>query len=241
MPDKRQHRGPHPDDHQLFAKAQLPALRSAASDLSWLLSRGYASTSALKIVGDRYQLKSRQRVAVARCACSDQSVSSRTAKELEPASLTGRALWIDGYNVITSLEAALAGGVILHARDGCYRDMASMHGSYRRVAETLAAIEHLGAMLVALRVDCSHWLLDQPVSNSGRLKKLLDDFARQRNWPWQVELVSDPDRILSRTSESVATSDSGILDKCSSWFGLSRYAIERNAGDCWMIDLSGSP
>ena len=53
MPDHRKHRGPHPEDKQLFAAEQCPRLREAANDLAWLLNRGYASTSALKIVGDR--------------------------------------------------------------------------------------------------------------------------------------------------------------------------------------------
>jgi len=40
--------------------------------------------------------------------------------------------------------------VILAARDGAYRDMASMHGSYRKVAETLPALELLGRTIAAL-------------------------------------------------------------------------------------------
>ena len=64
--------------------------------------------------------------------------------------LRGAALWLDGYNVLTTIEAALAGGVILAARDGTYRDMASMHGSYRKVAETLPALELLGRTIAAL-------------------------------------------------------------------------------------------
>jgi hypothetical protein len=57
VPDKRHHRGPHPDDAGLFGSEALPQLQSAVVDLSWLLSRGYASTSSLKIVGDRYPLR----------------------------------------------------------------------------------------------------------------------------------------------------------------------------------------
>ncbi len=71
MPDQRQHRGPHPEDTQLFAPEYWPRLREATRDLSWLLSRGYASPSALKLVGDRYSLNVRQRIAVARCACGE--------------------------------------------------------------------------------------------------------------------------------------------------------------------------
>ena len=33
------------------------------SDLSWLLEKGYADRSALKLVGDRYRLRQRQRTA----------------------------------------------------------------------------------------------------------------------------------------------------------------------------------
>ena len=73
MPDKRTHRGAHPQDDRLFAPDQYSALQSATSDLSWLLTREYASPSALKIVGDRYALDARQRLAVMRCACSDEA------------------------------------------------------------------------------------------------------------------------------------------------------------------------
>ena len=68
MPDRRRHRGAHPRDRELFAPERIEDLRRAVGDLSWLLSRGYAPTSSLKIVGDRYDLAQRQRTAVARAA-----------------------------------------------------------------------------------------------------------------------------------------------------------------------------
>jgi len=163
LPDHRKHRGPHPQDTQLFAVEALADLQAATMDLSWLQTKGYASTSALKLVGDRHRLNSRQRVAVARCACGDKEILRRREHELEAADLRGQELWIDGYNVLITIEAALAGGVVLRARDGCYRDMASMHGSYRKVAETIPAIEILGEVLQQTAVESCHWLLDQPV------------------------------------------------------------------------------
>ena len=77
MPDQRKHRGPHPEDARLFAAALAPTLRQATADLGWLLSRGYPRESSLKLVGDRYALVSRQRIAVARCAASDQDAARR--------------------------------------------------------------------------------------------------------------------------------------------------------------------
>ena len=53
MPDRRQHRGPHPDDVVLFGRPDvLHTLRLAAGDLAWLLGRQYASTAALTLVGN---------------------------------------------------------------------------------------------------------------------------------------------------------------------------------------------
>src|SRR5947208_11694766 len=84
VPDHRTHRGPHPEDAGLFAPAAVPDLRAATGDLSWLLTRGYASPSALKVAGDRYHLNARQRIAVMRCACSDAARDARGAKRVLP-------------------------------------------------------------------------------------------------------------------------------------------------------------
>ena len=46
-------------------------------DLSWLLGRGYAIVSAVKLVGDRWSLTERQRMAVRRAACSDEARAGR--------------------------------------------------------------------------------------------------------------------------------------------------------------------
>ena len=63
MPDRRLHRGPHPDDARLFDGAALGQLRAAAADFCWLLDHGYPHESTLKLVGDRYDLVARQRTA----------------------------------------------------------------------------------------------------------------------------------------------------------------------------------
>lgn len=237
MPDSRAHRGPHPEDDQFFSEAAVPALRSATDDLCWLLSRGYALPSATKLVGDRYSLVSRQRTAVARSSCSNDAKQSRCKRLLDPAQLQGRELWIDGYNVLTTVEAALAGGVVLHARDSSFRDMASMHGSYRKVAETAPAIEMIGRVVEEAGVARCRWLLDRPVSNSGRLKTILLDIAERAGWNWEVELVQNPDSILSETQEAVASADSLILDRCEKWLNLARLSVVR-VPTAWVIDLS---
>jgi len=215
-------------------------LREATADLSWLLSRGYAPTSALKLVGDRYQLDARQRVAVGRAACSDAERLSRAGREIPLTALSGQTLALDGYNVLTTVEAALAGGVILQARDQTFRDMASMHGSFRRVAETRPALQLLGQTLEHLGVARCRWYLDRPVSNSGRLKRLMDELAQSAGWFWDVELVTSPDRALLAADCPVATADSAVLDRCSHWVNLVRQVVLSQVPNAWIVDLSGT-
>lgn len=238
MPDTRKHRGAHPEDAASFAPKNQPGLVSAVAHLSWLLERGYAVPSALKLVGDRFQLTSRQRTAVRRCACSDSALAGRRARRVEATALTGATLAIDGYNVITTVEAALGGAVILVGRDGCYRDLVSLHGNYRKVEETRPALALIGKLVESTRVGACHWFLDQPVSNSGRLRGLLLELAAARGWPWEVELVPDPDPILAaRPGCVVATADSVILDRCASWFNLAAAVVDHAAPDCFRINL----
>src|SRR5208283_2442487 len=94
------HRGLAPQDERLFAARQLPALRAAAADLCWLLDHGYAARSAVELVGNRHNLTSRQRMAVARHACSREDFQCRQKLRVEPGRLQGRELWLDGYNVL---------------------------------------------------------------------------------------------------------------------------------------------
>src|SRR5204862_6604990 len=105
MPDKRTHRGPHPEDSELFRAEALPRLRAATADLSWLLSRGYALPGALQVVGNRYELEARQRQAVTRCACTNEARERRRTAEVTAEALAGATLLIDGYNVLTTVEA----------------------------------------------------------------------------------------------------------------------------------------
>jgi len=237
VPDTRKHRGPHPDDAGLFGPEAQTVLRQAAEDLQWLLSKGYASTSSLKLVGDRYDLVARQRTAVARATCSLAEAGRRRKHEVAPEQVPGRPLWLDGYNVLTTVEAALSGGVILGCRDGTYRDMASMHGSYRKVAETRPALERIGRTLVELGAGECRWFLDQPVSNSGRLKTIIEQLAVEHRWPWGGELVPDPDPVLSEADQIVVTADSVILDRCTRWVNLARRVIEREVPDAWVVRL----
>jgi hypothetical protein len=241
LPDRRAHRGADPHDDRDFGAEAWPRLRAAVADLLWLRSRAYAEPSAVKLVGDRYALTERQRKAVRRCACGDDALARRQAHRAGGDDLRGRPLRLDGFNVLTTVEAALGGAVVLAGRDGCFRDLAGVHGTYRKVEETLPAVHLLGAFLAGLGLGPCLWYLDSPVSNSGRLRALILQAAVEQGWAWQVELVFNPDPILAESPDLVATADSAILDRCPRWVNLARAAIEAAVPDARVIDLSASP
>ncbi len=245
MPDKRHHRGRHPEDERLFAEPRVPILRTAAAELSWLLTRGYAPDSATKLVGDRHDLTTRQRVAVRRSACPDDALRDRCQRELSADQVHGRPLSIDGYNLLITLESALSGGLVLVGRDGACRDLASIHGTYRRVEETRPALDVIAGEVAGLGAEGVNWYLDRPVSNSGRLKTLFAELLEERQGgegdpSWNIEIVDSPDRSLIAGSTVVATSDSVVLDRCGPWFNLAGYIIRRRVPDAWIIDLRSS-
>jgi len=241
MGASRRHRGPHPLDAELFSADKLPTLQDAARDLSWLRTRGYAGASSLKLVGDRHQLRGRQRVAVARCACSDTAKGDRASRLCDPGALATRPLVIDGLNVITTIEVALAGGVLLLGRDTCIRDMASFHGSYRLVQETERAVAILVDIIKVMRPSEVTVYIDRPVSNSGRLAEIVRATATAKNLRLEAATADRVDETLKASTAVVATADSAILDQCGDWLNLARVAIDQNRTELeplWLLDLS---
>jgi hypothetical protein len=238
MPDKRVHRGPHPADAKLFSPKALADLRGAVADYSLLLTKGYGEKGSLKLVGDRFALTERQRIAVMRSACSDQHLESRKSREMQVSELKGQLLALDGYNVLITIEAAMSGGIIFKGRDGCFRDLASIHGTYRKVTETIPAVELIGKFLKEAGIEKCLWLLDSPVSNSGRLKTLIGEIARKNGWGWEIKLTISPDAELIKGDQPAASSDSVILDGCKSWVNLARAIIESKLPNSWVADLS---
>ncbi len=237
MGHEHRHRGTHPEDMLLFADSQTTKLREALQDYCWLLTHGYAPPSSLKLVGDKFQLAERQRLLLMRSACTESQRLTRQSTRRTPSSVAGCDLYLDGFNVLIALESALSGGFLFVGQDGCYRDLASVHGTYKRVQETHLAIRLIGQCLQNLRIRRACWLLDQPVSNSGRLRQLLLETAEQNEWNWQVDLCSSPDNELQRMSEIIVSTDSVILDSATSWFHLNQQVVEVQIPHAKVIDL----
>jgi hypothetical protein len=224
-------RGPDPEDARAFEASALPALRAATDDLGWLLERGYAEAAALKLVGDHRQLTRRQRDAVARCACPPSVATAREARRVPAAELDGPVA-VDGFNVLITLERALGGGPVLVGRDGAWRDLAGVHGTWRSVDTTTAALDAVGAVLGGVETT---WVLDRPVSNAGRLATTLRLRAAAAGWPWTVRVEARADAVLAGFPGVLCTSDGALLDREGPWFAVEPAAVAGRS--VWTVRL----
>lgn len=227
MPDHRLHRGAHPEDAEDFAELRWPSLRTATAELSWLLTHGYAPVAALKLVGDHHQLTERQRRAVMRGSCGDEALARRIARRMDAADLAGRHIGIDGFNCLITIEAMLSGAVIFVGRDGACRDLASVHGTWRKVEETLPALRALCAVLETCGVAGARIYLDRPVGNSGRLRGFVEQAFAGGAVPAEVVLVDAVDPVIVAREVVVASSDSWVIDHAPRWVDLPELVASR--------------
>ena len=220
-------RGFMPTDERDFSEKMLSKLRKAAEEVYFLLNRGYPVTSTTRFIGDHYQLSERQRLALARTVSPEESIRSRKSREVTD--IAGKTLYIDGFNVIIGLEIAYSDSMLFRCMDGTVRDLAGLHGTYRLIPQTDLAIQALLVSLGELHVEKAVIFLDQPVSNSGRLRQRILEFAEQIPFYLEVEIENPVDAIL-KTKPLIASADAIILDECSQWFNLVRYVVGSQIG-----------
>lgn len=214
------------NDHSLFGTPEAKhSLIKALEDMHYLLSRNYPPKASLALVGNRYQLVQRQQQALQGMSCSAEEMSKRKEKELSPAALKGQTLLLDGFNVLIILETALSGGFIFEGLDGCYRDIASVHGAYKKAQHTEQALITVGNTLQQLQLQKVIWVFDAPISNSGKLKSFCYEIAEKHGFPWEIILDNHPDKYLIDNKGSVCSSDGWVLNECTAWFNLGAHII----------------
>jgi hypothetical protein len=227
-------RGFYPDDYIDFNGKALGCIKQAAEDICWLLNRGYDIRQAVTFAGNHYSLKERQRLALVRALASDRRLAERLRKQVTSVHMDRIA--VDGFNTIITLETALSHSPVFFCRDGTVRDLAGLHGTYRIIDKTYKAVQLVFDSLKENGVSAALFFLDRQVSNSGRLKSFIAEIAEAAAFPVWIELVPDVDMQLIK-EPVVISSDSVVLDKCTSWYNLVRSIIEEYLPDTWIVRL----
>lgn len=210
-------RGYVPEDDIFFSASALKTLRKASSNICYLINEDYDLKQASTFVGNHFTISERQRLAIARSVATTEQLAIRKAKELT--SVVDSEIWIDGFNTIITLEVMLSDSPLFLCMDGTVRDLAALRSSYRIISKTEDAIHLLLSNLETMKVKTAHILLDQPVSNSGRLKTLIAEIGEGYSCNLDIRIQNDVDKELWE-KENVITSDSIILDHCKSWLNL---------------------
>ncbi|WP_165790555.1 DUF434 domain-containing protein [Chryseobacterium sp. MYb7] len=219
-------RGKNTGDDTLFgSEKQISKLKLAVEDMYYLLSREYPEKAASDLVGNRYRLKTRQIQALRGASASAVQLQNRQMKRLEATDLKGKTIYLDGFNVLILLESLLSEAYIFEGLDGCIRDLSGVHGTYKRVNQTLRAVELVASFYQKNQINQLVWIFDKPVSNSGRIKQIILEFAEQHQLNWQADLQYNPDKFLAESSALIVSSDAWILDHCKEWFNLIGYLI----------------
>ena len=219
-------RGYVPDDERNFSLESIEKLRVASRHVLYLINEGYDLKQASTFVGNHFLLSERQRLAVMRSLATAEQLAMRKAKLLTAAEAAGRDVWIDGFNTVITLEVLKCDSILFSCMDGTVRDLASLRGTYRIIPETEDAVRLLFDSLEEMEIHSATVLLDQPVSNSGRLKALMAELASDYLFALDIQIQKDVDRELYE-KENVISSDSIILDRCLSWINLAAVCMER--------------
>ena len=227
-------RGFVPSDEREFGTEVIPKLRKAAEEVLFLLNHGYPVKGATRFVGDHYMFSERQRLALARTVSPEEEIVSRKNREVN--SIEGETIYIDGFNVIIGLEIAYSESMLFRCMDGTIRDLAGLRGTYRLIPETDLAIKALLKTLESSKAGKAVIYLDKPVSNSGRLKQKIYEYAEDIETEIEVIIIDAVDYELKHKS-LIASGDAIILNECDKWFNLVKRVIEENIGDYGYIDI----
>ena len=220
-------RGYVPEAERNFSPAAIEKLKTASQHILFLINEGYDLKQAMVFVGNHFLLSERQRLAIMRSIAADRDLMERKRKQKPLSELPGKEVWIDGFNTIITLEVLLSDSLLFDCMDGTIRDLAALRGTYKLIPETAGALRLMFDVLQGASIGRVNILLDEPVSNSGRLKALIAETAENKySFDLDITILKDVDRTLYG-KDLVITSDSIILDQCESWVNLSEECLKQ--------------
>jgi hypothetical protein len=187
-------------------------LKAAARDARYLVDHGYPKESAIRFVSDHHRLPEEQRFVLTRVVVASDTAKARRDKIQPLKALHGRALFIDGYNVLISVESLLGGKPVYLCDDGFLRDAQGIFRSYRPSDLTAPALDAIFDLLASACPVVTEVLLDQQISMSGRLAVLMRRVMAEHDVLGMVRTAQDVDRQLKEMKGVIATGDGTIMD-----------------------------
>lgn len=186
-------------------------LREAAKDLRFLLRRRYNKETALRFVGDKYQLNKRERWILYRSIQYPEYAKKILKKKIKLDGVSGKILAIDGYNVLITVECVLKGEPLILGDDGFLRDIAGVFGKYRISSMTNKALRLILDEVRSFSPKKVLFVYDQPVSRSGELAQRTREIINEMGINGDAMTLKRTDKTIASLGEVVASSDLPLL------------------------------
>jgi len=202
-------------------------LRRAAEEARYLVNRGYPKDSAIRFVSDHHLLSEEHRFVLTRTIVAAERARTRRAKAQALETLSANEVFVDGYNVLITTESLLADYPVYLCDDGFLRDTRGIFRSYkisRLTSPALFLILDLLAQAKPARVEV---LLDQQMSRSGEMAKLVRSMMAEQGLPGTARTARDVDHLLKVAGAAVATSDGNVIDAAKRIYDLPAEIAKR--------------
>ncbi len=193
-------------------------LEDATSDLKFLLNKNYNKKAALEFVGNHYLLDKEERNYLQRKVYSTEASKGRKSKIIPLSKIRGKTLFIDGYNVLITVESICSSdGSIVICDDGVLRDVNAVFGKYKCKEDTVNALNSVLALVKIYKPQDVQVFFDSQVSRSGELARLTEEIMKKQEIKGSAHTAPNVDyQLITKSHEIegvVATSDSVIMDK----------------------------
>ena len=205
-------------------------LQKAAKDFRYLLNRGYPRKAALELVGNRYALTFDERHLLHRGVFSNMDSQARRKKRVSVREMRNKDLAIDGHNVLITIEAGLSGRPLILGDDGYVRDISGLSGRFKKTKRTEEAIQFIIRVLKKWKPRQTLFLLDAPISMSGKLAEEIRDRLKRENLLGDAMAMKVPEKILIGFPGIIATSDTAIINPSKKVLDLAGYVITKRIG-----------
>jgi hypothetical protein len=141
----------------------------------------------------------------------------RIAKAVGLSALSGRTVFVDGYNVLITVESLLGGFPVYLCDDGFLRDARGLFAGYKSSPSTNSAFFEILNLLAGARPARTVVLLDGQISRSGELAGQIRRLMAERGLAGDVETARDVDHQLKLCGAEgiVASSDGNVIDSIS--------------------------
>jgi len=195
------------DISEILRRLEAPLL-----DIRYLLDRKYPKKSAITYVSNRYGLTKDERNILTRIACEKDISNNRKRKIVSIEFIRDKNLFIDGYNVLITVESLILGYPVFLCDDGILKDVRSLFRRYKIgfiTKEALSMIEMITSKYTPKEIVI---IFDSQISRSGDLSKMARDIFDKDNC--LVFTSKDTDKEIMENSRKgiIATSDGIIID-----------------------------